>query len=162
MANYTTADIAELREQTGMGLMDVKKTLDEANGDKKQALELLKERGAHIMNKKAGRHAAEGLIEAYVHVGKIGVLLEVNCETDFVARSETFKEFAHDLSLQISSMAPETVEELLEQAFIKDSKLTIGGYLRDITGKLGEKVVVSRFTRFTLGENAGEKPADAE
>jgi elongation factor Ts len=160
MANYTTADIAELREQTGMGLMDVKKALDEADGNKPKALELLKERGAHIMNKKADRHASEGLIEAYVHSGKIGVLVEINCETDFVARSETFKEFAHDLSLQISSMAPATVEELLEQSFIKDSKLTIAGYLANVTGKLGEKVVISRFTRFTLGENAGEKPAE--
>jgi elongation factor Ts len=158
MANYTTADIAELREQTGMGLMDVKKALDEASGNKSKALDLLKERGAQIMGKKADRHAADGLVEAYVHSGKIGVLVEVNCETDFVARSETFKEFAHDLSLQISSMAPESVELLLEQPFIKDSKLSIADYLRDVTGKLGEKIVISRFTRFVLGENAGEKP----
>src|ERR1044072_1708440 len=142
MANYTTQDIAELREQTGMGLMDVKKALEEASGNKEKALELLKERGAEIMGKKSGRTAAEGLIEAYVHGGKIGVLVEVNCETDFVARSETFKEFAHDLALQVSSMAPATVEELLEQPFIKDSKQTIADYLRDVTGKLGEKIVI--------------------
>jgi len=154
MANYTTADIAELREQTGMGLMDVKKALDEADGNKGKALELLKERGAEIMDKKASRTAAEGLIESYVHANKIGVLVEVNCETDFVARSETFKEFARDLALQISSMAPATVEELLEQPFIKDSKQTISGYLRDVTGKLGEKIVITRFTRLTLGEGA--------
>ncbi|HSI21286.1 MAG TPA: translation elongation factor Ts [Verrucomicrobiae bacterium] len=160
MPNYTTADIAELREMTSMGLMDVKKALDEADGDKKQALALLAERGASIMAKKSGRHAAEGVIEAYVHAGRIGVLVEVNCETDFVARGETFKEFAHDLALQISSMAPASVEELLGQPFVKDSKLTIAQYLADVTGKLGEKIVISRFDRYTLGELAGEKPAE--
>ncbi len=160
MPNYTTADIAELREQTSMGLMDVKKALDESDGDKKKALELLAERGASIMQKKAGRHAAEGVIEGYVHGGRIGVLVEVNCETDFVARGEVFKEFAHDLSLQISSMAPADVAELLEQPFIKDSKLTISQYLADVTGKLGEKIVISRFERYMLGENAGEKPTE--
>src|SRR4051812_39054961 len=113
--NYTTEDIQALRDQTGMGLMDIKKALDEAEGNRSKALELLKERGAKIMDKKADRVAGEGVIEAYVHGGRIGVLLELNCETDFVARSEAFKEFAHDLALQISSMAPETVEELLEQ-----------------------------------------------
>lgn len=156
MANYTTQDIAELREQTGMGLMDVKKALDEAAGDKKKALELLKERGAEIMQKKSGRTAAEGLIESYVHNNKIGVLVEVNCETDFVARSETFKEFAHDLALQISSMAPADLDELMAQPFIKESKTTIADYLRDVTGKLGEKIVVARFVRITLGDGAAE------
>lgn len=160
MATYTTADIAELREMTAMGLMDVKKALETANGDKKKALEILAEKGASIMEKKAGRHASEGVIEAYVHGGRIGVLVEVNCETDFVARGETFKEFAHDLALQISSMAPATVEELLEQPFIKDSGMTIAQYLADVTGKLGEKIVISRFSRYTLGELAGEKPVE--
>src|SRR4051812_25537807 len=101
MANYTTADITELRERTSMGLMDVKKALDEADGNKEKALEILAERGAQIMSKKAGRHAAEGVIKGYVHLGKIGVLVEVNCETDFVARGELFQEFAHDIALQI-------------------------------------------------------------
>jgi elongation factor Ts len=160
MANYTTADIAELREMTSMGLMDVKKALEETNGDKKKALEILAEKGASVMEKKAGRHAAEGVIEAYVHGGRIGVLVEVNCETDFVARGELFKEFAHDLALQISSMAPATVEDLLAQPFIKDAKLTIAQYLADVTGKIGEKIVISRFSRYTLGELAGEKPAE--
>lgn len=158
MANYTTQDIVELREVTGMGMMDVKKALEEACGDKAKALELLKEKGAKIMDKKSERTAGEGLVEAYVHGGRIGVLLEVNCETDFVARSNSFKEFTHDLALQISSMAPASVDELLEQAWIKDSKLTIADYLRDVTSKLGEKIVIARFTRYVLGEaqNAAE------
>lgn len=151
MAGYTTADIAELREQTGMGLMDIKKALDESKGNKAKALELLKERGAQIMAKKADRTAAEGIIDAYVHAGKIGVLVEVNCETDFVARGDDFKTFVHDLSLQVASMAPATVEELLEQDFFKDGR-KISQYLSDVTGKLGEKIVIKRFTRITLGE----------
>ena len=154
MANYSLQDVTDLREQTGMGLMDIKKVLDEADGNRAKALELLKERGAKIMAKKADRVSGEGVIEAYVHAGRIGVMLELNCETDFVARSETFKEFAHDLALQVSSMAPETVEELLEQPFIKDSKMSIADYLRDMTSKLGERLVISRFTRIVLGETA--------
>ena len=154
MANYSLQDVTDLREQTGMGLMDIKKVLDEADGNRAKALELLKERGAKIMAKKADRVSGEGVIEAYVHAGRIGVMLELNCDTDFVARSETFKEFAHDLALQVSSMAPETVEELLEQPFIKDSKMSIADYLRDMTSKLGERLVISRFTRIVLGETA--------
>lgn len=151
MANYTLQDVTELRDKTSMGLMDIKKALDEAKGDKKKALENLKERGVKIMEKKSDRIAAEGVIEAYVHAGKIGVLLEVNCETDFVARGEDFKKFAHDVALQISSMNPATVEELLEQAFIKDSKMTINSYLTEVTGKLGERIVIKRFSRYVLG-----------
>jgi elongation factor Ts len=152
MANYTTQDIADLRENTGMGLMDIKNALEEAAGDRAKALELLKRRGAKIMDKKAERSAKEGLIETYVHGGRIGVILELNCETDFVSRSENFKELAHDIALQISSMAPNDIEELLAQAWIKDLKLTIGDYLRDVTSKLGEKIVISRFQRYVLGE----------
>lgn len=151
MANYTTADIAELREQTGMGLMDVKKALDEADGNKGKALELLKERGAQIMAKKSDRTAAEGVIEGYVHGGKIGVMVEINCETDFVARGDDFKNFAKDVAMQIASMAPETVEALLEQDFIKGGG-TVADYLSTVTGKLGERIVIKRFVRYMLGE----------
>jgi elongation factor Ts len=153
MANYTTADIAELREQTSMGLMDVKKALDEADGNKAKALELLKARGAHIMAKKSDRTTSEGMIEGYVHGGRIGVLVEVNCETDFVARGDDFKNFVHDLALQISSMAPADVEELLAQDFIKGGG-TIADRLAEVTGKLGERIVIKRFVRYQLGESA--------
>jgi len=154
MANYTMSDVADLREQTGMGLMDIKKALDEADGNRGKALEVLKERGAKIMSKKSDRTVGEGIIEAYVHNGRIGVMLEVNCETDFVARSETFQEFAHDVALQISSMSPLTVEELLGQPFVKDSKQTIADYLQDATSRLGERIVISRFTRYVLGASS--------
>ena len=151
MANYTTADIAELREQTGMGLMDVKKALEEAEGNKGKALELLKARGAHILAKKADREAAEGMVEAYVHSGKIGVLVEVNCETDFVARGDDFKQFAKDVAMQVASMMPADVEELLTQDFIKGGG-TVADLLSQVTGKLGERIVIKRFTRYQLGE----------
>ena len=154
MPNYTTKDISELREQTGMGLMDIKRALDESDGNRAKALEALRERGAQIHAKKSDRTAGEGLIEAYVHGGRIGVLIELNCETDFVARSETFKTFAHDLALQISSMAPTTVEELLAQDFIRDSKRTMNQYLQETSAKVGERVVVKRFVRYIIGENA--------
>jgi elongation factor Ts len=150
MANYTTADIAELREQTSMGLMDVKKALDEANGDKKQALALLKERGAHIMAKKADRTASEGVVDAYVHGGRIGVVVEVNCETDFVARGDDFKNFAHELAMQIAAMSPANVEELLAQDNIRGGG-SVADRLAEVTGKLGERIVISRFTRMELG-----------
>ena len=153
MANYTTEDISALRELTGMGLMDIKNALEEAGGKRDKAMELLRERGAKIMDKKSDRIAGEGIVEAYVHGGRIGVLVEVNCETDFVGRSELFKEFAHDLALQISSMKPADVEELLAQDFIKDTSRTIADYLRDTTSKLGERVVLKRFTRKVLGQD---------
>ncbi len=151
MADYTTADIAELREQTSMGLMDVKKALDEAKGDKKKALELLKERGAEIMEKKADRTAAQGLIDTYTHGGRIGVVIEVNCETDFVSRGDDFKNFVHDLAMQVAAMAPASVEELLEQDSIKGGG-TVAQMLSTVTGKLGEKIVIKRFERMALGE----------
>ena len=160
MANYTMQDISELREMTGMGLMDIKNALEGAEGDRSKALEALRERGAKIMDKKSDRTAGEGVVEAYVHGGRIGVLIEVNCETDFVGRSETFKEFVHDLALQISSMKPESVEELLQQTFIKDSKLTIASYLQDTTSKLGERIVIARFVRYVLGETQSEAVAE--
>src|SRR5690606_36506732 len=133
MANISMQDITELRELTGMGLGDVKKALEEAEGNRPKALEMLKERGAKIMDKKSDRTAGEGIVEVYVHAGKTGVIVEISCQTDFVAKGEFFKEFAHDVALQIASVAPATVEELLEQSFVKDSKLTIADYLRDTT-----------------------------
>lgn len=153
MADYTIKDITELRELTGMGMGDIKKALDEAKGERTKALELLRERGAKIMDKKADRTTGEGAIEAYVHAGRTGVLVEINCETDFVSRGELFKEFTHDVALQIASMAPTSIDELMEQPFVKDSKLTIADYLRDTTSKIGEKIVIKRFSRYVLGED---------
>lgn len=158
MANFSTQDLAQLRARTGMGIMEIKNALEESRGNKEKALKILKEKGAKIMDKKSERTASEGLIEAYVHSGRIGVLVEVNCETDFVARGHDFKDFVHDLALQISSMAPATVKELLEQPWIKDSRQTIKDYLGEVTGKLGERIVITRFVRFVLGEEKTSDP----
>lgn len=145
-------DIQKLREKTGFGVMDVKRALDEANGDMAKAEQLLAERGAMVAAKKADREANSGRIEAYVHAGKIGVLVEVNSETDFVAKNEEFTNFVHDIAMQIASMNPSTVEELLEQPFIKDSGKTIQQLLHDMVGKIGENLSIRRFTRYELGQ----------
>ena len=105
MAAFTSKDVMDLRARTGAGMMDCKKALTEADGDMDKAVTILREKGAATAAKKAGRVAAEGIVESYIHMGgKIGVLVEVNCETDFVAKSDDFKNFAHDVALQIASM----------------------------------------------------------
>ena len=144
--------LLKLREETGLGIMDIKKALEDAAGDEAKARAILKDRGEAVMAKKAERTAAEGVVEAYVHGGRIGVLVEVNCETDFVARNPDYKAFARDLALQIASMSPADVDELLTQDFVKDGSQTVGAYLAAVTAKMGEKIVIKRFVRYTLGE----------
>lgn len=144
--------LIELRKETGMGVMDIKKALAETGGDKEKALAILREKGAAVMAKREDKTAEQGIIDVYAHDGRIGVLVELNCETDFVARNEEFKAFAHDLSLQISAMEPATVEELLEQDFIKDPSKKMADLLNDLTAKMGEKLVIKRFVRYVLGE----------
>jgi len=169
--------IKKLREMTGFGIADCKKALTETGGDFNKALEVLRERGAEIMAKKSERVANQGLIDAYVHFSQsMAALVEVNCETDFVAKSEDFKKFVKDLVMHIAAVGPKyisrdnvpaedlagkTDEEkeeylketcLLEQAFVKNPKMTIGGYLQDITGRIRENIKIRRFIRYTLGE----------
>ncbi len=149
----TSADIQKLREQTSAGIMACKKALEEAKGDFNKATALLKEQGAVIAAKKSGRAANQGLVETYVHGGgKIGVLVEVNCETDFVARNPEFKDLAHDIAMQISAMNPVSVDELLEQDYIKDSSLKVKQLLESKIAKLGENIQITRFTRYGLGQ----------
>ncbi len=144
-------NIKLLREKTGAGVMDVKKALDEANGDVKKAEEILLKRGAMIAEKKAGRETANGLIDSYVHLGKIGVLVEVNCETDFVARNEDFKKFVHEISLQVAQSESESVEDLLKEEYFREAGKTIDDLLKEIIGKIGENIKIKRFVKFTLG-----------
>lgn len=148
----TTEQIQVLREKTGYGVMDVKRALDEAHGDMQQAEQLLAARGATVAMKKADREANAGRIEAYVHGGKIGVLVEVNSETDFVAKNDDFAQFVHDIALQIASMAPSTIEELLEQPAIKEPSKTIQQLLHELVGKIGENLTIRRFVRYELGQ----------
>lgn len=167
--------IKELRKLTSASVSDCRKVLKEAEGDIKRAIELLRKRGLEMAEKKQGRIAKEGRIEAYVHLGnKIGVLVEVNSETDFVARNSDFCQFTKDVAMQIAACSPlyirkddvpaNVIEQeinkeqyyktncLLEQPFIKDPGMTIKDYLGSIIAKIGENIVIRRFIRYKLGE----------
>jgi elongation factor Ts len=191
-------DIKKLKELTGVGLTDAKVALVAADGDFDKALEEMRKKGLTKAEKKADREALEGVIDSYVHSGRIGVLVEVNCETDFVARTDGFKEFAHMISLQVASMSPVYVSEaeipaeeiarvrkeaedsgstkgkpadiaekiidgqvkkyfgekvLLNQQYIMDDSMTVGTYLKQTIGQVGENIVVRRFKRIELGVN---------
>jgi len=193
-------NIKELREKTGAGMMDCKKALAEANGDMEKAIDHLRKKGLARAAKKAGRTAAQGLVDSYIHIGgKLGVLLEVNCETDFVAKNIEFQAFVKDVAMQIAASNPQyiareevpdaiiqhetdilttqaqqegkpekTIEKivngriekfyeeicLLEQPFIKDPKKNIKELLTDLIAKIGENIVIRRFTRYQLGEKS--------
>ncbi len=145
-------DIAKLREETGAGVMDCKKALEEAGNDFNKAKAILATNAGTIAKKKAERATAEGIVEGYVHAGKIGVLIEVKCESDFVAKNADFKAMAHNLAMQIASMSPKDVEELLSQDYILDSSMKIDDYIKSLIGKIRENIQVTRFVRFELGE----------
>jgi elongation factor Ts len=143
-------DVQKLREMTGAGIMDCKKALEEASGDFNKATELIKERGLAKAAKKADREASAGRIETYVHNDRVGVMLELQCETDFVARADMFKELAHDIAMQIAAMSPESVDDLMEQAFIKDGGETIESVVTEAIAKLGENIKIGRFVRYEI------------
>jgi elongation factor Ts len=159
--------VKELRKRTNAGIADCNKALLDVGGDMDKAIELLKQRGVGIAEKKKDAAATEGVIEAYIHHTKrVGALVELNCETDFVARTAEFKELAHDLAMQITAAAPQflTSEEmppqaetdpqtvcLLSQPFIKDPTKTVQEVITETIAKVGENIKVSRFARFELG-----------
>jgi elongation factor Ts len=146
--------------------MDCKRALTEANGDMDKAREILRQQGIASATKRSARATNEGLVESYIHAGgRIGALVEVNCETDFVARTDDFRGLAHDLAMQVAAMAPELIEPgenglsdhpseayLMQQSFIKDPSKTIRDLVNEAVGRLGENIQVRRFTRFSLGE----------
>ena len=145
----TASLVKELREKTGAGMMDCKKVLTETDGDMEKAIELLRERGIAKAAKKSGRIAAEGLVEAYVSEdGKIGAVVEVNSETDFVAKNEEFKTFVMNVAKQIVEKAPKTVEELLEQESIEVPGKTVNEVLVEKIATIGENMNIRRFERF--------------
>jgi elongation factor Ts len=174
----TANQVKELREKSGAGIMECKRALEQVDGDVSKAIDLLKQQGLAKADKKSGRAASQGLVEPYIHgAGRIGSIVEVNCETDFVARTPEFRDLAHDLAMQVAATSPayvsaEEVPEsawselerehggrdkagaavvLLEQPFIKDPKLTVRDLVRERIGKLGENIVVRRFARFEVG-----------
>lgn len=200
MSEVSAAQVRDLREKTGAGMLDCKKALDETAGDTEKAIVYLRERGLAAAAKKASRAAAEGVIGSYIHTtGKIGVLLEVNCETDFVARTPDFQALVKDVAMQVAAANPRFVRRedvpdsviesekeiyraqmadsgkpapvvekiiagklekffsdscLMEQGFIKEPERTITQLVNDAIAKMGENVVVRRFARFQVGEQA--------
>jgi len=144
--------IAKLRTETGGGVMDCKKALEETRGDYEKAKKLLVLNAQAIAKKKQDRAAKQGLIECYSHGGKIGVILELNSETDFVARNDEFKNLAHNIAMQIASMGPKDIDELMKATYIRDEKITIRDLIEQVISKTGENIQVKRFERFELGE----------
>jgi elongation factor Ts len=196
--SITAKQVGELRGQTGAGLMDCKKALVESNGDIEKAITILRKKGMASASKKAGRATSEGLVESYIHLGgKVGVLIEVNCETDFVAKTDDFKSFVKDLCLHVAAVNPVCVSReqvpadlvekerdiaasqaegkppaavqkiiegklnkyyatacMLDQPFVKDSDKSVQDILSEQISKLGENMVINRFTRFQIGEES--------
>lgn len=196
--SITAQAVKELRDRTGSGMMDCRNALEASDGEVEKAIEWLRKHGMAKGAKRAGRVASQGIVEPYIHLGgKIGVIVEVNCETDFVARTDDFRKLAHELAMQIAATAPlavardevppEMVERersihrdqvresgkpekvwdriidgkmekffqdscLMEQASIRDSSRTVGDLVKEVSGKVGENVVVRRFARFQIGE----------
>jgi len=143
-------EIGKLREVTGAGVMDCKKALREANGNFDKAMEIIRERGAAIAEKRGERRTGAGVLESFVHNGRVGVLLELRTETDFVARSEPFQELAHEIVMQIAAMEPENAEALLKQSYIKDESMDVEGLINSVIAKVGENIKVERFCRYEL------------
>ena len=200
MSTISASTVKELREMSGAGMMDCKKALTEASGDIEKAIDILRKTGMAKARKKSGRSAKEGIILPYIHPGaKLGVLLEINCETDFVANTDDFKNMSKDIAMHIAASAPmsvsreeipqETLERekeiyadqarqsgkpeniiekmtegrlnkfyqenvLLEQTFVKDPDKTVADLITETVAKLGENILISRFSRFQLGEKS--------
>lgn len=151
--NITTDLIKELREKTSAGVMDCRRALEETKGDIEKAAEVLRKQGIEKAEKKSDRETNQGLVESYVHAtGKIGALVEVQCETDFVQRTEDFKTLCHEIAMQVASMSPKDVTDLLKQEYIRDNSKTIQDLIKETIAKLGENIVVKKFTRIELGE----------
>lgn len=152
MADISTDEIRRLRELTGVGITDAKQALLDAGGDFDKALAAMRQKGLTSAEKRTERQARAGLIDGYVHDGRIGVLVEVNCETDFVSKTDEFKQLARNICLNIAASDPKDVSELLEQAFVKNPEQTVGEYIKEHIAKLGENIVIRRFSRMALGE----------
>jgi elongation factor Ts len=181
----TATQVKELRDKTGAGYMECKRALEEAGGDLNQAVALLRQQGFAKAEKRSGRAALQGLVEPYIHAGgRIGSLVEVNCETDFVARTPAFRTLAHDIAIQVAA-SPDTryvsedeipaenwpkLEEdfggrtealkavsLLDQVFVKDGRRTVRDLIQEQVATIGENIVIRRFARFELG---GDMPAE--
>lgn len=166
MAEITLDLIKELRERSGGGIMDCKRALEATGGNIDKAVAYLQEQGIASAAKKVGRETAQGLVDSYIHAGRIGAIIEVNCETDFVARTDQFQALAHELAMQVAAANPQYVSEedipegtegrkedlaLLAQPYIREPGKTIRQLIQETIGKTGENIQVKRFARFELG-----------
>lgn len=143
--------IKELRQKTGAGIMDAKRALEESGGDMKKAEEWIAKRGLAKAEKTADRETSQGFIGTYVHHdGKSGAMVKLLCETDFVARTDDFRHLARELAMQVTSMQPESKEDFLKQAYVRDPKVTIEELIKQVSGKVGENVQLGEFTRVAL------------
>jgi len=154
MTRIDPKDVQRLRSESGAGVMDCKRALEETGGDYAKALALIKERGIQSVAKKSERSAKEGVIASYVHANnRVGALVELASETDFVARGEEFQKLAKEIAMQVVAMEPATVDELLEQPYIRDSSKKIKDLVTDVAATTKENVHVRRIQRFALGES---------
>jgi len=144
------SDIQKLRKTTGAGVMECKKALEEAKGDFAKALEVIKKKGLAKMEKRSGRETGAGQIFSYIHGGRIGVLVDLRAETDFVVRSEPFQKLAQEIAMQIAAANPKDVEELLKQPYIRDEKRAIQDLVQDVAAQTGENIRVNGFSRLEV------------
>ncbi len=167
MAEVSLDLVKQLRTKTGAGILDCRRALDDSKGDMQAAEKLLRERGFAKADTRTGRETRQGLVDSYIHPGnRVGAIVEINCETDFVARTEEFRQLAHDLAMQVAAMNPAFVNKedvpsdeerspeeaaLMSQAFIKDPSRTIDDMVKAMASKTGENIRVRRFSRFELG-----------
>ncbi|OGZ43716.1 MAG: elongation factor Ts [Candidatus Ryanbacteria bacterium RIFCSPHIGHO2_01_FULL_45_22] len=143
--------LKELREQTDASIGACKTALEKADGNITRAMAFLREEGSKVAKKKSTRHTGIGLVEAYVHTNqRMGALLEIRSETDFVARNPEFKKLAHDIAMHITASAPENVPMLLEQPFIKDESKTVGALITESISRFGENIQITQFSRFEV------------
>lgn len=143
-------EVQRLREMTGAGVMECKRALEETGGDIEKAIRVIHERGLVRAEKKAGRATGAGLLESYIHNERVGVLVELRCETDFVARSAPFRELARNMAMQIAAMDPADLEALASQPYIRDESKTVGNVVKGAIATIGENIKVERFCRYEL------------
>ena len=142
--------VQKLRELTSAGVMECKKALEEAGGDFEKAKIIIHERGLAKAERKGDRSTGAGLLHSYIHNERVGVLLELRCETDFVARNESFKELAHNLAMHIAAMNPFNLEELMTQIYIKDDSINIEEFIKSTIAKIGENIKIEKFCRYEI------------
>ncbi len=144
--------IKQLREKTGAGIADCREALEVSKNDFKKAEDYLKKKGFEKAAKKSDRETNSGLIDSYIHMGRVGVIVELLCETDFVARTDEFNTLAHEICLQVSSMNPKDVKALEKQEYVRDPAKTISDLVKETIAKLGENITIGRINRIELGK----------